>query len=318
MSTTYSDTTFLDPIIKQLQHIIGTDYHIEMQDQAVVHWVYRIATPRQTYYLKIRRHRFYRIPMQSTQPEDIRFEYEALQLMGKLMPRKFPKIAAYNKHSGYVLLEEIMLPEENLEHLLNNGGVPFEAWRNIGQAIGDVHHLLAQHPVQLHGDEEDAFFQNKIEHYFQVSNHPVVTAAANSLLALPRQTILGDVSPKNMAITAQGITFCDLESMHYGNVHYELAFALGHALLHNLEKLPHIADIFTALIEGYVQRHPVTLDRQLLMQLSLGICLTRLEQRAIPYNTSFLRRHSGAWYAYHLRQRLNEPLLSFEQLNELF
>ncbi|WP_428681512.1 phosphotransferase family protein [Sphingopyxis sp.] len=114
--------------------------------------------------------------------------------------------------------------------------VPFAA--QVGQGIAAVHAATA------HNDDDRAAFPNdamfralRVDPFLlYVAQHdaelaPVLTALAGDLTARKIALVHGDVSPKNILVSAEGPVFLDAECATYGDPAFDLAFCTTHLLL---------------------------------------------------------------------------------------
>lgn len=114
--------------------------------------------------------------------------------------------------------------------------VPFAAQVGLG--------IAAVHAATAHNDDDRAAFPNdamfralRVDPFLlYVAQHdselaPVLTALADDLAARKVALVHGDVSPKNILVSAEGPVFLDAECATYGDPAFDLAFCTTHLLL---------------------------------------------------------------------------------------
>lgn len=108
----------------------------------------------------------------------------------------------------------------------------------VGRGIASVHAATA------HNDDDRADFPNdemfralRVDPFLlYVAQHdaelaPVLTALAHDLASRKIALVHGDVSPKNILVSAEGPVFLDAECAVYGDPAFDLAFCTTHLLL---------------------------------------------------------------------------------------
>jgi Ser/Thr protein kinase RdoA (MazF antagonist) len=104
---------------------------------------------------------------------------------------------------------------------------------------------------------------------------------------MPRQLILGDLSPKNIGVDNSGkVHICDLENVHIGNAVFDLGFLVGHFLIHTLRDADRASSLLESLLGGYSSvRFTMDTGGEILKRIVLGTILYRLDNQIIPYGS---------------------------------
>jgi hypothetical protein len=250
----------------------------------VVHSVWELETEKGKFYLKIRGYRFAKIPEIETYPSNIVYEYKALELLGNLMPDNFPQVAYINPDEGVLIVTDAIPDGESFETLLRGQRVTQEILGTLGETLKKIHNSCKSISKSIRKNEDNEFFQEKLEHKLGYKNNPVLDDIVQEMTFYqPRQIIIGDPSPKNIGVNNNGslFTFFDLEDVHRGNVVFDVGFLVGHIILHTHNNIQKAVAYVESFLRGYEDRH---LETRLVKAIALGAIMYRLDSFVIPYS----------------------------------
>jgi 5-methylthioribose kinase len=123
---------------------------------------------------------------------------------------------------------------------LMEGQVDPEIAARLGTILGTIHADGARHPA-LRGTLADTslFEQLRVDPYYRTiaRRHPDLAPRIEALIAAmdrpaeERTLVLGDFSPKNILVHADGLVLLDFECAHAGDPAFDLGFFLTHLVL---------------------------------------------------------------------------------------
>ncbi len=162
-----------------------------------------------------------------------------LRLAGRLIPGAVPKVLGEDPAHGIFAME--FLPpsrHENWKQQLREGRARPETARALGRNLLAVHQATANDGAMASAFAHDSSFHAlRLEPYFEATAR-VHADCSDALMALSRHTaqtrralVHGDVSPKNILVSADGPVLLDAECAWYGDPAFDLAFCLNHLLL---------------------------------------------------------------------------------------
>jgi len=174
---------------------------------------------------------------------------------------------------------------ETLDASLRKRSLSLARAERLGETVRRIHQCAASARFSIRGHGDKAFFAAKLNHKLGFGDNPVLHQLIAELSCQqPRQIILGDPSPKNIAIARDSdcFRFFDLEDVHRGNVVFDVGFLAGHFLLHTHDAPERAAQLVERFLRGY--GHQV-LDARLLKTTALGAVMYRLASPVVPYQT---------------------------------
>lgn len=251
----------------------------------LVHQVYKVRAENGQAVLKIRENHFSRLPSISIDPDVIKHEYNALLLLSSLEPDVFPQVLGYDSEAHAILMSDVIPNGKTLEEELNRGTVGYLDVRSLGQVVARVHKKLKSFEGDWREEGDVETYRSDIQYSLGYHEIKALDEVMWQLGDRPKQLILGDLSPKNIAKSNDGkIKICDLDSFYKGNLEYTLGFLIGHLIVHNLTDQSKAVELVTGLMEGYRKELPeLNLEDTLLQKIALGIILYRLKNSVIPY-----------------------------------
>lgn len=301
-----------------LKDYINAPYELVSVSGGLVHHVYKVTAAHAVYFLKVRGTKFAKMPTVESRPEDIEFEYRALQRFYKIAPQSFPEVIAYDRANSMILLSSIMTPDINLEFLLNNGVVNDAVIERIGKLVAKVHSELQNDKSVIRGENEAEYYENNLYYRLSSMGRKPLKDAVDRLRSHKKQIIFGDLSPKNMAIDTNGVYICDLDAAHYGNVLFDAGFFAGHLLLHTFNQPDsHITDAFVNTYLNNSDLHIQGEDEDLLARIMIGTCIYRLDNKVVPYNLPNLSTEERKEILHKLDDLLYQKSLSVKQLSKI-
>lgn len=301
-----------------LKKYVQGSYTITPVSGGLVHHVYKVNAGHAVYYLKVRGTKFAKMPTVESRPEDIEFEYRALKEFYAIAPESFPEVIAYDRAGSRILLSSIMTPDINLEFLLNSGVVNNAAIERIARLIAKVHNGLYNNTKVIRGDNEDEYYNNNLYYRLSSLGRKPLKDVVTRLNKHRKQIIFGDLSPKNMAIDDKGVYICDLDTVHYGNVLFDVGFFAGHLLLHTFNQHDsHITEAFLNTYLGHADLHIEKEDEDLLARIMAGICIYRLDNQIVPYNLPNLAPEEKKELLQKLDKLLYEKALTVKDLSKI-
>ncbi len=266
-------------------------YNIEPVTGGLVHFVYKITTGKGICFAKIRKSYFSALPNIPTKPEFIRYEKEAIDILSKIEPSLFPKLLAYIPNKHLLILSDIMPERTTLEMKLNARTIKKADAYNLGKILASVHKKLSYVKKKIRENEDEEFYNQLLFYRFGYHEHLILNELITNLKKLPRQPILGDLSPKNIGVSYKGkFTFCDFENFHNGNTISDVGFLGGSIIIHSIDNYPSAKNLLQSFFDGYSSVIKLEIEDQKLKKTVLGICLYRLENLVIPYDISISQK----------------------------
>lgn len=278
-----TETLIADLLMSPSSYGLPSLTSAEVASGGFAHHVYRLSSGEGRFYLKLRGYNFPQIPEIKTNPQDVVYEHKAVSLLHSLLPDNFPKVVYFNQERGLMILTDAMPNGDTLETLLNARQVSAGILKRLGKTLRSVHNQTSEVSASIREGGDHAFSATKLEHRFGYRNNPTLNSLVQELsLDIPRQIIIGDLSPKNIGVNDGGerFMFFDLEDAHRGTVIFDVGFLLGQIILHAHED-PRCAISFTeSFLNGYGGKD---LSQRLLKIIALGTMLYRLDS-IIPHN----------------------------------
>lgn len=264
-----------------------TVYNIEPVTGGLVHFVYKITTGKGICFAKIRKSYFSALPNIPTKPKLIRYEKEAIDILSKIDPSIFPEVLIYVPNKHLLILSDIMPEGITLEMKLNAEAITKTDAYNLGKILASVHKKLSSVRKKIRGADDEKFYSQLLFYRFGYHKHPILNGLIDDLKKLPRQPILGDLSPKNIGVLSGGsFTFCDFENFHNGNTISDVGFLGGGIVIHSINNHALTKNLLHSFLDGYSSVAKIEIENQNLKKAVLGICLYRLENSVIPYEIS--------------------------------
>jgi aminoglycoside phosphotransferase (APT) family kinase protein len=179
------------------------------------------------------------------------------------------------------------------------GRVDIDFAAAVGRGIAAIHAATANNAADRSAFPNDEMFRAlRVDPFLlhvarkDVELAPVLNALADDLMSRKIALVHGDVSPKNILVSANGPVFLDAECAVYGDPAFDLAFCTTHLLLKAVwlddHWLTQAADMFVDAYRAGVGWEEA--DGLLLRagQLTAALLLARVEGKSpAPYLTDF-------------------------------
>jgi aminoglycoside phosphotransferase (APT) family kinase protein len=164
-----------------------------------------------------------------------RYERQWLQIAHRAAPSAAPQVLAWDDEAGLFAMEHLDFPV--WKNVLRDGHADAAVAAQVGERLAAIHNFTRSQEVAHAFPTDDIFYAIRLEPYL-VATAPRHPDLAETLVALARRTaatreclVHGDVSPKNILVSAKGPVFLDAECAWYGDPAFDLAFCLNHLFL---------------------------------------------------------------------------------------
>ncbi len=264
-----------------VHNALGNMQEIVPASGGLVHSVFKVTnTKGKEYYLKVRGSHFTGVPTIESDPHDIVYEGQALQVCSQLAPTIFPHVVAEDDNAGMLLMTSIMQIDDVLLQRLTQNQVTRENMHMIGETLSYVYAKLSQVTVEIRNGGQ--YYDNNLLYRLGMQDNEVLSSVIDELSQQKRSLILGDLSPKNLGIHNGTLRICDLDTAHYGNSVFDIGFFVGHIYLHGIVQKYQSDQYVQAFLKGY-QWEDASRKSLLLKRIALGTLLYRLNNEVIPY-----------------------------------
>ncbi|MEK9723304.1 MAG: phosphotransferase [Rhodospirillaceae bacterium] len=167
------------------------------------------------------------------------YEVAWMETAGALVPGAAPEVLAHDAEAGMFAMPYLDPAAHRLwKTELRDGRADPAFAAACGRALGRIHAGTAgDADIAAAFATDDIFHAIRLEPYLEATarRHADVADRLLELVALTASNRLalvhGDVSPKNILVTAHGPIFLDAECAWYGDLAFDLAFCLNHFLL---------------------------------------------------------------------------------------
>ncbi|TDZ98378.1 phosphotransferase [Mycobacteroides salmoniphilum] len=214
---------------------------------------------------------------------------------------------------------------------LASGRIDPEVGAVLGTRLAAVHAHTAGDATAANEFASDEFFEAlRIEPYLRYTaerlpeHATILTRLADDLAGTHLALVHGDVSPKNVIVTADGPVLTDAECAWYGDPAFDLAFCLNHLLLKRIWKPEYrkqlretSARLFATYVKG-ISWEPADAVVARTARLMPALALARVDGRSpVDYlsaaQRNSLRTHAGQ----ALHESATDPLAIAQQLEGL-
>jgi len=251
----------------------------------LLHQVFKIRGSKRVGVLKVREAQLSGLPQYTHNPQDIIYEYRALQLLNTLCDTTFPQVLDFDLENALLMTSDVMPSGRTLEDELNDGRTTDEDMYRLGVTVSTVHNMLKPIPFSSREEGDDEVLQEDVHYRLGYHNNPILNQLINELNNLPKQLILADLSPKNIGKDAFGRpTICDLDDFYRGTTTFALGYLSGHVVVHNLHNSDRTTILLGGLHEGYKDEGAnVDIEGLPFKRVALGTVLYRIYNPLIPY-----------------------------------
>lgn len=270
--------------MQPFEDIIGKILTISPVYGGLVNHIYRVDGEQGFLYAKIRKTEFSSLPHLKIDPEDIKYESKALSIFSAAFPDVFPTQFVFYPQDSMIIMDDAIRGGCRLDDAFRSGNFSERNATELGRLIGEIHRRFENEDTSIREDGDSEYYEKNLEYRLGYHNNSELDALVQRLRRGERQLILGDLSPKNIAIGNDGrFTMWDLEMAHRGNTVFDIGFLAAHVILHCADEDASIRSI-DALFNGYnsVIEEKAIVDTDL-KQVVLGIILYRMCNEVIPY-----------------------------------
>ena len=192
-------------------------------------------------------------------------EWDWIQFVNHLFPGLVPQPIAHDDELQMLAMQYLPPADYPVwKNLLLQGVVDREFAIITGHTLAQIHAKSAVNPEtrELFRTDE-TFYSLRLEPYLLATaeRHPAlretITATADQIARTHVALVHGDVSPKNILVSARGPIFLDAECAWFGDPAFDLAFCLNHFLLKCLARRDIIQDLmidFAVFFEAYLRQ----------------------------------------------------------------
>lgn len=289
-----------DAAIEAVANAVGVVRDIVDLHGGIVHHVARVVGAGGTVVLKRRGRSCWGLPDRPLRPADAEYEGRALALIERVAPGAAPRLLHYDQQHATLIMGDLG-ELEGCEGTRVLTLVSAERARVVPAAATA---LLARLHARLEGsfpraalrdDGDREILERNVSERIAYHGVDATERLATAVRALPRQLILGDFSPKNLVFDEDDVRVFDLEHVHRGARCFDLAFFLGHVVLHRSEDEADAADAASTALRAYEAALPLDeVGRQLLGRLVASTILYRIRNPVVPYETSLSANASAA------------------------
>ncbi|MHB8718507.1 MAG: phosphotransferase family protein [Candidatus Dormibacteria bacterium] len=216
-------------------------------------------------------------------------EGRALQLAASIDASRVPAVVLLDDVSNVVVLEAAPPPVHLWKAQLLEGCVDTGVAGTLGHFVGRLHAAtsLLRGGSQLDAFRQDqAFAQLRLRPYFESvqSRDPdigaVIMPPVCAMAARRACLVHGDLSPKNVVLTANGPWLLDWEVAHLGDPAFDVAFLCTHLLLKSIH-VPRAGVLLRAavrhFVDSYVDAGGLAMDDAHLCALTGALLVARVD-----------------------------------------
>ena len=198
-------------------------------------------------------------------------ERDAILVLTPLLPKnRLPRIL-FADDANYIYAMEAAPPDTaDWKTLLLAGVCDRGTARQAGATLGlAIRETWGRDDLAERFGDRRAFEQLRTDPYYRAvgRRHPTIRPAIEEWIAAQRgrrnAMVHGDWSPKNLLISAAGLTAIDFECAHFGDPSYDAAFLTNHLLLKAFHR-PRLAGRYCELARTAFNRTAAVLPREAL------------------------------------------------------
>ncbi|MUM20080.1 phosphotransferase [Mycobacterium sp. CBMA271] len=257
-------------------------------------------------------------------------EARYLSRVARIVPQFIPRVVAADEELHAFAMNDLG-PLPSWRDDLAGGRIDPEVGAALGERLVAVHaHTAGDASAASEFASDELFEALRIEPYlrYTAQNLPEHAAAlsqlANELAATHLALVHGDVSPKNVIVTADGPVLTDAECAWYGDPAFDLAFCLNHLMLKRIWKPEHrdlLQETSTRLLTMYLQGvswEPPDAVATRAARLIPALALARVDGRSpVDYLSASQRNSLRISAGRALHKSATDPLAIAQQLEGL-
>jgi len=258
------------------------------------------------------------------------FETRYLKAVSKIVPAFVPKVVVADERLHAFAMADLG-PIPSWREDLAAGRIDPEVGAVLGARLAAVHaHTASDDTAAREFASDDLFEALRIEPYLRypaerLPEHAgVLSTLADDLAGTRIALVHGDVSPKNIIVTADGPVLTDAECAWYGDPAFDLAFCLNHLLLKRIWKPQHrdlLQETSAHLLAAYlrdVSWEPPDAVAARTARLLPALALARVDGRSpVDYLSATQRDSLRVRAGRALHEWATDPLAVAQQLEGL-
>lgn len=198
-------------------------------------------------------------------------ERDAILALTPLLPKnRLPRILFWDDENYIYAMEAAPPDAVNWKTLLLGGVCDTRTARQAGATLGlMIRETWGRGDFAERFDDRRAFDQLRTDPYYRSlgKRRPAIRTAVEQWIASQRgrrnAMVHGDWSPKNLLVSASGLTAIDFECAHFGDPSYDAAFLTNHFLLKAFHR-PRLAERYCKLAQTAFSRTLAMLPREAL------------------------------------------------------
>lgn len=165
-------------------------------------------------------------------------EADVLRLLERIVPGDTPRLLYEDRPNYLFVMEAVDRNHVVWKEALLSGRVDLALGETLGRLLARIHSATWHDPgVAADFADVRAFDELRLDPYYRrlASVHPSLTPLLDELIAASQSRrnalVLGDFSPKNILLVADGLKLVDFETGHYGDPPFDVGFFLTHLAL---------------------------------------------------------------------------------------
>lgn len=171
-------------------------------------------------------------------------ERATLDVLQSILPEETVPTVLFEDRPDY-LFAMTCAPDDAVTwktHLMD-GEIDPDIAARLGTILGTIHARANEHPALRETLADTSLFEElRVDPYYRTAAgaHPDIAPRILALIAAmnrpadQRTLVLGDFSPKNILVHAEGLILLDFECAHAGDPAFDLGFFLSHLLLKSI------------------------------------------------------------------------------------
>ncbi|GAB4141039.1 MAG: aminoglycoside phosphotransferase family protein [Planctomycetaceae bacterium] len=259
-------------------------------------------------------------------------EADVMRAIEPLLPAGVVPRVLFEDRKNYVMAMSAIDKNHTVwKESLLRGNVDFAIGRQAAIYLGTLHRETANRPdLQETLGNRTVFEELRIEPFYRTiaCRYPDLSDSLEQLieemLETPVALVLADFSPKNILVTATGISLVDFETGHYGDPAFDLGFFLSHILLKAIFHAPDsqpFLQLAETFLTDYQDKVRETFEWDDLMRRTMGhlagCLLARIDGTSpVDYLDERQKEVAREFGLQLFRAKITSPQKAIEMLNE--
>lgn len=225
---------------QHLASILGPILQLNEQTGGFANYVFKIGTENGKFFLK------HRAPFIKAKPELLKprerllHEIDAIKLLYNILPFGTCPLLVYEDPDNFTFVTESLFRGKGryLEEYLKEGFYPVDIALEIGKLVGLLHTKTYNSELSIREPSEELrFYEQQCDILLSSVSYPSAIARTvcieelNKVKSRGKSIVIGDLSPKNIAISGGNVALFDFDAVHMGNPATDLAYFFGHIFL---------------------------------------------------------------------------------------